>query len=757
MVNQPVALAKSVNFGGLQKMNKIGKSQWGQTNDNEEDFMADLPSAHPSSTGTELGSSTEVTGVKSLPSTVTPTSPAKSILKNLNEDFYGDTDDPQVSSSEVRQAHQQDQITIHQDGNASFVSDGRWFGNQKIEDLKIDNSHFRAPSPNELPPDFGSKEMATAFQHIEGVNETKDLNLESNLVNHLQSIEIKSRVAIRELNIVWKFFDGNDLEHSEIVHDVESIQQINRRADNEGHNSDDVELKGVHAAGEVASESAKLLEAMLVDDYNQGRGMDLPSKANANQPKRGQETEGGQSEEGKRTQDGYRGRDVNQMLELRLVRVKARVDNVHNAGVTSNEETQLATSSQKPPPKTALTQNIVMGIHDVKVVDRLRNSPYDNLLFHWSSKAEHRDDDCDMMNMHFMEISSQHDGDGKEGKETKEYRFRCKFLPLRVNLAQAALKHFHQMLSFERQSHGRNFRTSAKCQKRPAGVFFQTFELQQIPLKMDYQPQNTDFQAIRDGNMTEVLNLLPIEGMEITLKNIKLHAVEGFDAALGQCASSWVDNIYHKQLYQYLAGVNIPPLRSLSRLGQGAANLVLLPLRNYQDGRRIDHGIRNNVEDLAHTAAVETMNTVSSFAVGTKTLLEHLDDIVAPRNTAMAENVLAPRTTFNARGNIQKARISSHANQPGDVNEGLTQAYEAMHKNLAIAKHVIVAVPVIEYKRGGWKGAIKSVIRAVPVAVLRPVIGATEAVSRTAMGVRNTLDPESKRDMDVKYKIGDKR
>jgi autophagy-related protein 2 len=44
------------------------------------------------------------------------------------------------------------------------------------------------------------------------------------------------------------------------------------------------------------------------------------------------------------------------------------------------------------------------------------------------------------------------------------------------------------------------------------------------------------------------------------------------------------------------------------------------------------------------------------------------------------------------------------------------------------------------------------VVRAVPIAVLKPMIGASEAVSKTLWGLRNTLDPEGRRETDDKYK-----
>lgn len=67
------------------------------------------------------------------------------------------------------------------------------------------------------------------------------------------------------------------------------------------------------------------------------------------------------------------------------------------------------------------------------------------------------------------------------------------------------------------------------------------------------------------------------------------------------------------------------------------------------------------------------------------------------------------------------------------------QAYDAMSRHLRSAAHTVVAVPVRTYEREGTLGAVKSVIRAVPVAVLRPMIGATEAAARALQGTHGRL------------------
>jgi autophagy-related protein 2 len=47
---------------------------------------------------------------------------------------------------------------------------------------------------------------------------------------------------------------------------------------------------------------------------------------------------------------------------------------------------------------------------------------------------------------------------------------------------------------------------------------------------------------------------------------------------------------------------------------------------------------------------------------------------------------------------------------------------------------------------------VRAVIRAVPIAVLKPMIGASEAVSKALLGLQNTMDPNTRLENDAKYK-----
>jgi len=61
-------------------------------------------------------------------------------------------------------------------------------------------------------------------------------------------------------------------------------------------------------------------------------------------------------------------------------------------------------------------------------------------------------------------------------------------------------------------------------------------------------------------------------------------------------------------------------------------------------------------------------------------------------------------------------------------------------------------VPQEEFYRVGYTQAAISVLQAVPSFLLKPMIGATEAIATALAGAANTVDPSKKKEMEDKYK-----
>ena len=72
-----------------------------------------------------------------------------------------------------------------------------------------------------------------------------------------------------------------------------------------------------------------------------------------------------------------------------------------------------------------------------------------------------------------------------------------------------------------------------------------------------------------------------------------------------------------------------------------------------------------------------------------------------------------------------------------------------------VAAQTIIAIPYEEQEEvigPHGRSYVRSVARALPVAVLRPVVGASEALSCTLLGFRNYMSPVIRREEEGKWK-----
>ncbi|KAG0211295.1 autophagy- protein 2 [Mortierella sp. NVP41] len=131
---------------------------------------------------------------------------------------------------------------------------------------------------------------------------------------------------------------------------------------------------------------------------------------------------------------------------------------------------------------------------------------------------------------------------------------------------------------------------------------------------------------------------------------------------------------------------------------------------------------------------------------------QHLDQHHYLQSNGQGTSSSSPTGGSSTKGNHAVSRVSKYANQPADINEGMELAYKSLSKNIGTAAHTIFAVPMEVYEQTGAQGSVRAVIRAVPVAVLKPMIGATEAFSKVLIGIRNSIDPAQRLQNEDKYK-----
>jgi autophagy-related protein 2 len=301
-------------------------------------------------------------------------------------------------------------------------------------------------------------------------------------------------------------------------------------------------------------------------------------------------------------------------------------------------------------------------------------------------------------------------------------------------------------------------------------LYFQSILIAAMEIKIDYRASTVNIQALHHGDYLQLLNIFPLDGLEITLKHVKLNGVRGVPAFLQRVGEFWVKDIYANQLHRVISGT--APFRGLSNIGNDLHELLAIPLRDYRKtGGTLKH-LRRSTQTLARTVTRETLHATQQLTMFVANAITELasDGPVVPPPGAHSNRTATPparnsepnrRTSQElavAQGgdarNASHRRVSSEpAQQPSSVVEGLQMAYGSVTRELGAAAETVIAIPIREYVQTGPGGYLKSVIRALPIAILRPVAGVVEGVSYTMLGLRNDIDPAARLDEEDVWNI----
>jgi autophagy-related protein 2 len=378
-------------------------------------------------------------------------------------------------------------------------------------------------------------------------------------------------------------------------------------------------------------------------------------------------------------------------------------------------------------------------IRKVEILDQVRASRWKTILTRRLAEEEEsplRDElggllEESMVRCELSAVQVAGPEEALRAEDRVEYRLKVRLLPLRVHLDQDALRFASRFLSSFAAADGL---IDEPDQVQVEPLFFQHCDIAEIRVRLDYKPKRVDLCRVALGRFAELLNLFQLEDAELALPAVRLRGVKGARQFTADLVRAWLPFVKGRQIPRMLHGIG--PVRTVVNLGSGLSDLILLPMHHYQRDGRLIRGLRKGASSFLHATALEGARLGSRLAVGTQVVLEHVDDIFEGSSS-------------DAPPHGEQRRL---AGQPEDVREGLLEAYQSLATSLEGALQTIVAVPVQVYERSGPSGALKAVIRAVPIAVLRPMIGASEAVGRTLMGIENSMDASRGVEIGQKYK-----
>jgi autophagy-related protein 2 len=304
-------------------------------------------------------------------------------------------------------------------------------------------------------------------------------------------------------------------------------------------------------------------------------------------------------------------------------------------------------------------------------------------------------------------------------------------LPLRCNIDQRAIRFAIAFFTADDDIAEKTEHKWAVGLKEIPPPLFQSFKVKPCKLKVNYSPKKVNVEALREGSYVELINISPLVDMVITLQEVRMNDLVGFGPNIKELLSRWIEDVCNTQIYKFVA--NAKPFQPISSVSGSAANLIVVPWEAYKKGDKVGRAVRAGAASFAGSVAYETLNTSAKL-------------------TGLAAQALSSATPD--RRSIESAVSSSFLpSRPNDTPRGIgdtaNHALESLVAGLETANYKIVIVPYREYRRSGTTGAVKSVMRGIPVAIAAPVSAATEALSYTLLGARNQVRPDTRKEEEA--------
>ncbi|KAF9650852.1 hypothetical protein BDM02DRAFT_3092255 [Thelephora ganbajun] len=396
-------------------------------------------------------------------------------------------------------------------------------------------------------------------------------------------------------------------------------------------------------------------------------------------------------------------------------------------------------------PKEPIASRTLVTVRDFEILDHIKTSTWRAFLTEMrsDSRGNVRESGSNMVRVELRDVKPI------PGNPSVESRLRAKFLPLRLNVDQDALDFLKQFFNFKDPSVIPP-PTTGSPEPEP---YFQCAEVFPVDISLDYKPRRVDYRALKEGRTIELMNFFHFDNAEMTLRHITLYGVTGWPRLFDLLNDIWTPDVKATQLVDVISGV--APIRSVVNVGSGVADLVLLPIAQYKKDGRVLRGVQKGATSFLKSTAMEAIRLGARLATGTQVILEQAENVLGTKDPVTAEALqLSPGFGVRELGTDDedtRELISKYAEQPQNVREGLHSGYKSLKRNVNSAAQTILAVPMEIYESSN-EGPVRAVVRAVPIAVLRPMIGASEAVSKTLFGLHNTLDPNSRHETETKYK-----
>ncbi|KAM0684006.1 autophagy- protein 2 [Mitosporidium daphniae] len=244
------------------------------------------------------------------------------------------------------------------------------------------------------------------------------------------------------------------------------------------------------------------------------------------------------------------------------------------------------------------------------------------------------------------------------------------------------------------------------------GLFFRHIVISEIELFIDYKPKKSVLSSSSISSF--VFNIFKLEDAKIVLQSVHLHGIHGIPRAFELIMDAWIPYVTNTQAQQVILN-GWTPIRTMVQFGNNVGELIMLPMNsNPNDGS-------STSISLIRKSLMQGINITSQLASTTKNYLKKADSFLC---TLSGVAPLVERPNGNPK------------NLDSGIKTGVTELTECLDK---ASLHVESEERI-------------NILKAVPLAFVRPLLGVTKMVDCTVSGLANTLDQNRWSQKECKYK-----
>ncbi|PPD78601.1 hypothetical protein GOBAR_DD24471 [Gossypium barbadense] len=421
-------------------------------------------------------------------------------------------------------------------------------------------------------------------------------------------------------------------------------------------------------------------------------------------------------------------------------------------------------------PGGVSVSKLSLSVHDFHLYDKSTDAPWKLVLRYYDSKDHPRESSSKAFKLDLEAVRPD------PSTPLEEYRLRIALLPMRLQLHQSQLDFLISF--FGEKSTSLDQTTSyppdtdllVKKSHNLAGHAIANEALLPYFQAIDYSPHHVDLAALKGGKYAELVNFVPWKGIELELKHVHAVGVYGWGSVCETIIGEWLEDISQNQIHKVLCG--FPTVQSLVAVGAAAAKLVSLPLESYRKDQRVLKGMqrgrlfKQNFFNLAclskfcpcvqakmcNSGTMAFLRSISLEAVGLGVHLAAGTRDILLQAEYMFTNIPPPVSWSSQGKSKMKKKTNVRHNHPKDAQQGIQQAYESISNGLGKSASALVQTPLKKYQRGASaSSALATAVRAVPTAAIAPASGCASAIHCALLGLRNSLDPERKKESMEKY------